>query len=362
MQNPDQKEDDLSAVHVKQGFTTSYVNLTSSDEYGSALNKTTSLQPSKIWNSFKDILVKKEDLNTLQESKDKNKKQPINIRDDFWLVTQKTKPLCDKYFRDLAEQTKDFRYLAKKVPIFNRNEEIIVKLVEFEVPYSRGVWLIKMHAAYKSAMNEVNKSKKRTTMDPCSEWTGTLISFAREQRTELLQIVNNSHGSSTGLASLAQEDVGPEKSLPFKHLSYTWDLAANMYGQGLLDRQEWLQFLVELVEKTQDPEELLFRLLMPQLMRCCSKFPKNELIVRKLSFHCARKIITLVLETEAYAANSDPSNPENKDKVLMLPGTTEPLPPTFAGLLELHRDRDYCRVIIMTLSAVIMQVRYISHL
>ena len=122
--------------------------------------------------------------------------------------------------------------------------------------------------------------------------------------------------------------------------------------------QEWLQFLVELVEKTQDPEELLFRLLM----RYCSKFPKNELIVWKLSFHCARKIITLVLETEAYAANSDPSNPENKDNVLMLPGTTEPLPPTFAGLLELHRDRDYCRVIIMTLSAVIMQVRYISHL
>ena len=39
-QNPDQKEDDLSAVHVKQGFTTSYVNLTSSDEYGSALSKT----------------------------------------------------------------------------------------------------------------------------------------------------------------------------------------------------------------------------------------------------------------------------------------------------------------------------------
>ena len=69
-----------------------------------------------------------------------------------------------------------------------------------------------------------------------------------------------------------------------------------------------------------------------------------------------------MLETEAYSANSDPSNPDNKDKVLMLPGTTEPLPPTFAGLLELHRDRDYCRVIIMTLSAVIMQVRYISHL
>ena len=39
-----------------------------------------------MWNSFKDILVRKEDNNTLQDSKDRSKKQPINIRDDFWLV------------------------------------------------------------------------------------------------------------------------------------------------------------------------------------------------------------------------------------------------------------------------------------
>ena len=114
-------------MHVKQGFTTSYVNLTTPDEYGSALSKVVSLQHSKVWNNFKDILVKKEDLNTLQESKDKNRKQPINIRDDFWLVTQKNKNLCDKYFRDLAGD-KDYRVLSKRVPIFNRNEEIIIKL------------------------------------------------------------------------------------------------------------------------------------------------------------------------------------------------------------------------------------------
>ena len=129
-QDPNQKEDDLSAVHVKQGFTTSYVNLSSSDEYGSARSKGEGLQPSKIWNSFKDILSKKEELNTLQESKDKNKRQPINIRDDFWLVTGKTKSLCDKYFKELAGD-KDFRLLAKRVPIFNKNEDILIKLMEF---------------------------------------------------------------------------------------------------------------------------------------------------------------------------------------------------------------------------------------
>ena len=292
-----------------------------------------------------------------QDSKDKSKKQPINIRDDFWLVTGKNKNACDRYFRDLASD-KDFKYLAKKVPIFNRNEEIIMKLVEFEVPCSRGVWLIKMHAAYKAAMNEANKSKKRSTLDPGSEWTSCLTGFIREQRSDLQQIIN-SNNNSTGLASLVEE-VSPEKSLAYKQLNYAWDLCSNMYNQGLLDRQEFLQYLVECVEKTRDPEEPLFRLLMAQLMRYCGEFPKSSLLARKISYHCARKITTLVLETEAYSANSDPTNPDNKDKVLMLPGTSEPLPPSFAGLLELQRDKDYCRMIIMTLSAVVMQVRYIQ--
>ena len=123
-----------------------------------------------------------------------------------------------------------------------------------------------------------------------------------------------------------------------------------------MDRQEFLQFIVELVEKTRDPEEPLFRLLCQQLLRYINEFPQNELLARKLSFQCARKISTLVLDTEAFAANSEAGLAENKDKVLCLPGTVEPLPPAFAGLLELQRDKEYCRLIIMTLSAVVMQV------
>jgi hypothetical protein len=41
---------------------------------------------------------------------------------------------------------------SKKVPIFNRREDIIKALCEFEVPVNRGVWLIKMNAAYQAAM------------------------------------------------------------------------------------------------------------------------------------------------------------------------------------------------------------------
>ena len=34
-----------------------------------------------------------------QEVKDKNKRQPINTREDFWLVTALKKPLVDKYIK-----------------------------------------------------------------------------------------------------------------------------------------------------------------------------------------------------------------------------------------------------------------------
>ena len=87
--------------------------------------------------------------------------------------------------------------------------------------------------------------------------------------------------------------------------------------------------------------------------RYAGEFPQNELLSRKLAYQCAKKITTLVLETEAYTANSDPNNPGNKDKVICIPNTNQPLPPNFAGLMELQRDKDYLRLVIMTLSSLL---------
>ena len=86
------------------------------------------------------------------------------------------------------------------------------------------------------------------------------------------------------------------------------------------------------------------------LARYAGEFPQNELLSRKLAYQCAKKITSLVLDTEAYTANSDPNNPANKDKVICIPNTNQPLPPNFAGLMELQRDKDYLRLVIMTLS------------
>ena len=92
----------------------------------------------------------------------------INARDNFWLVTQKNKAAADNWMKDLATRTSldekgrsIYTVLARRVPIFNKKEEVLISLCEHNVPIMRGVWLIKMTAAYALAMSETSKTKKR---------------------------------------------------------------------------------------------------------------------------------------------------------------------------------------------------------
>ena len=118
------------------------------------------------------IQERKEDANTLPDTG--RKRQAINARDNFWLVTGKNKASVDLWLKDLAtgtgvddlgkhsgQQRGTFSALARKVPIFNKKEDVICALCEHQVPVMRGVWLIKMTAAYFMAMSETSKTKKR---------------------------------------------------------------------------------------------------------------------------------------------------------------------------------------------------------
>ena len=71
-QDPNQKEDELNAVHVKQGFTQNHSALVGTpEEYGSLVSKadsSTSVNNSKVLSDLKAIMSKKEDLNTLADS------------------------------------------------------------------------------------------------------------------------------------------------------------------------------------------------------------------------------------------------------------------------------------------------------
>ncbi|KRT80430.1 hypothetical protein AMK59_8408, partial [Oryctes borbonicus] len=177
-QDPKQKEDELNVTNVKHGFPQStHLN----DEFGSARDKSHNITANRVGAYFNAIIASKEKLNTLLDSG--RNKQKINMKDNFWPATQRTKDTIKAWFKDLAG-TKPLMILSKRAPNFNKKEETFTTLCEYQVPMMRAAWFIKLSSAYAAAVTEA-KMKKRQIPDPTTEWTSTLLKFLKDQVPKL---------------------------------------------------------------------------------------------------------------------------------------------------------------------------------
>lgn len=118
-QDPKQKEDELTPVNVKQGFSHT-PNLNQSEEYGSAKNHNFSV--SKVQTFINGVLTKKQEINMLPDTG--RKRQLINPKENFHNVTPKSKMFIESWFKDLAG-SKPLINLGKRVPIFNKKEKFL---------------------------------------------------------------------------------------------------------------------------------------------------------------------------------------------------------------------------------------------
>ena len=156
-QDPKQKEDELNGTNLKHGFPQStHLN----DEFGSARN--CNVTASKVGAYFNAIIAQKEELSTLVDTG--RKRQQANAKDNFWPATQRTKDMIRAWFKDLAG-TKPLMVLSKRVPNFNKKEEIFITLCEYQVPMMRATWFIKLNYAYTVAAASEAKNKKRQLPD-----------------------------------------------------------------------------------------------------------------------------------------------------------------------------------------------------
>lgn len=90
---------------------------------------------------------------------------------------------------------KQLAAIAKKVPIFNKREEIFLTLSEHQVPMVRAAWFLKMTASYNSAMSEA-KTKKRQMPDPSQEWTISLQRCCKDIFIRLTEWYNGGSGAA----------------------------------------------------------------------------------------------------------------------------------------------------------------------
>ncbi|MBN3270456.1 MED12 polymerase, partial [Polyodon spathula] len=275
--------DELTALNVKQGFNNQPA--VSGDEHGSAKN--VNFNPSKISSNFSSIIAEKLRCNTFPDT---GKRKPqVNQKDNFWLVTARSQSSINNWFTDLAG-TKPLTQLAKKVPIFSKKEEVFGYLAKYTVPVMRAAWLIKMTCAYYAAITET-KVKKRHVIDPCIEWTQIITKYLWEQLQKIAEFYRQSSSQGCG-SPLPATPVEVETAM--KQWEYNEKLAMFMFQDGMLDRHEFLTWVLECFEKIRPGEDELLKLLLPLMLQYSGEFVQSAYLSRRLAYFCTRRLALLL--------------------------------------------------------------------
>uniref|UniRef100_A0A8D1BBG4 Mediator complex subunit 12L n=1 Tax=Sus scrofa TaxID=9823 RepID=A0A8D1BBG4_PIG len=292
-QDPKQKEDELTAVNVKQGFNNQPAF--TGDEHGSARNIV--INPSKIGAYFSSILAEKLKLNTFQDT---GKKKPqVNTKDNYWLVPARSQSAIHSWFSDLAGN-KPLAILAKKVPILSKKEDVFAYLAKYSVPMVRATWLIKMTCAYYSAISEA-KIKKRQTTDPNLEWTQISTRYLREQLAKISDFYHMA--SSTGDGPVP---VPPDVEQAMRQWEYNEKLAFHMFQEGMLEKHEYLTWILDVLEKIRPMDDDLLKLLLPLMLQYSDEFVQSAYLSRRLAYFCARRLALLLSDSPGLLAAHSP--------------------------------------------------------
>ena len=158
---------------------------------------------------------------------------------------------------------------------------------------SKAEWFIKMSSGFNIAMAESNnKSKKRQLPDPSQEWTLALCKFLREQYQKLCEYYHGVAPSSTSPANPSANAIVTDE-VP-KQWHYYTQLARQLFESGLLDKHDFLLWLLELLEKIKSPDDSVLGIVVPLVLQYVDEFTQSEHLSRKLAYQCAKKLNLLV--------------------------------------------------------------------
>lgn len=338
-QDAKQKEDELTALNVKQGFISMF--LQGNEEFGTARN--CNVTASKVGAYFNAILARREELMTLPDSG--RKKQQINVKDNFWPVSNRSRATLDIWFKDLAGN-KPLTSLSKRAPSFNKKEDILIYLCDNQVSMQKAAWFIKLNYAYTTAVSEA-KIKKRQTTDPATEWTGTMIKFMKDLIPKLQDHYHQSpltdkqqnfssnstntpnnppvpsmtvpqpltspasnihspaHASSTPSSNQQVGFTQDDYKTALKQWTYCTQLCKYMFEEGLLDRHEFLNWVLDLLDKmkSQPSDDGILKLFLPLTMQYMTDFVQSERLSRRLAYMVCKKLSFMISSAQEAKEN-----------------------------------------------------------
>ncbi|XP_046852491.1 mediator of RNA polymerase II transcription subunit 12-like protein isoform X2 [Xenia sp. Carnegie-2017] len=281
-QRDGQKEDELTEDNVKRGFSNIGIGSFSAHECSSARDKISQVPISKFAAAFNNILSEKQKCNTIQDTKRKPSAQNKEL---FSPITSKTRGSFSDWLRDLAGSKPLTLLATKKVPVFNKKEELLNSMCEHNVPLVRATWFIKMTSAHQMALVSESRNKKRQATEPAQEWTSTITKYMKDQLNKL----NDYHQPFSRMTT--------ESDVPQKQWNYMMRLTDWLYEENLLDRQEFFQWLVEQMDKIKN-DDIVLKLILPIVLRYLDQIVHSQVLSRTLAMYCARKLSVLLSAAE----------------------------------------------------------------
>ena len=188
----------------------------------------------------------------------------------------KVKPQLTSWMNDLSS-TKDLHHLGRKIPFFHRRDELLFALAEHRVPMNRAVWTIKLDAYHKMSQIDTSKKKPRggtQIPDVCMEWTQTVCQFMANVSKRMLD-----HEHRINL--LPDDSYQQQCSL----WHYTTRLVNYMFEEGLLDKHEFLSWLLQAIQcDLKPPEDPFNKIFIPLLYSVGFAFSMKQVHVQWFVF------------------------------------------------------------------------------
>lgn len=129
---------------------------------------------------------------------------------------------------------------------------------------------------------------------------------------------NPGSNSSIGGSSLTPTHTSPaigstsnseDVSLSQRQWQYCTELAKEMYEEGLLDRFDWLQWVIDACDRARTLEDEGWKALVPLLLAFIPDIAQSELLARRLAHLACRRLSSLFADMEAPASFTAPVQP-----------------------------------------------------
>lgn len=135
-----------------------------------------------------------------------------------------------------------------------------------------------------------------------------------------------------------------------KSWQYTTQLGYSLYEEGLLDKHEYLSWILDLLDKIKSMEDPMLKFILPLVMSFIDEFTKSEYLSRRLSHYACKKInLQLADHLNNHIHNQSQANSPSKSSNDKNASSTNPLAAAFKDLLSCGHHK----YVVLTLSAII---------